>query len=171
MSQSMKSYLSSLLVVLGASLLTGCAGTWQIVPVADQVQKSPGPGLARICVMRPARFMGGKYAIVISDSFSDVGELGVRGYLCWDRPCGDVQVVAHPLRVRVVNQYGGFMYNAERAPEATLNLSLEEGKTYYVRYRIIMGWWHNNAELVPLSEEEGRHEQASCSPAKYESSP
>jgi hypothetical protein len=97
-------------ICMGAALLTGCASTNQLVPVAS----GPIPAnSARIVVSRGGGFVGSAAPIGIIDSGKQIGAVGIDGQISWDRIAGTMDLVgfntlsppdaerAKPLRVCV----------------------------------------------------------------------
>jgi hypothetical protein len=80
-------YMAFYLVVV---LLTGCASTKQMVPVAS----GPIPSnSARIIVLREGGFAGSAAPIGITDNGKQIGEIGLHSQLVWDRVEGFMQLV------------------------------------------------------------------------------
>ncbi len=83
----MSAYIAFYLVVV---LLTGCASTKQMVPVAS----GPIPSnSARIIVSREGGFTGSAASIGITDSGKQIGEVGLHSQLTWDRIAGPIQLI------------------------------------------------------------------------------
>ena len=83
----LSAYIAFYLVVV---LLTGCASTKQMVPVAS----GPIPSnSARIIVLREGGFGGSAAPIGITDNGKQIGEVGIHSQLTWDRIAGSMQLV------------------------------------------------------------------------------
>ena len=83
----LSAYIAFYLVVV---LLTGCASTKQMVPVAS----GPIPSnSARIIVLREGGFGGSAAPIGITDNGKQIGEVGLHSQLTWDRIAGSMQLV------------------------------------------------------------------------------
>jgi len=73
-----------------AALLTSCASTEQLVPLAT----GPiAPNFARIVVSRGSGFVGSAAPIGIIDSGKQIGAVGIDGQISWDRIAGTMELV------------------------------------------------------------------------------
>jgi len=69
-------------------LLTACAApTWQVVPVPDPGSAVP-PTACRVVLVREGKLVGRVREVRVYDNGEDIGALGEKGYLCWDRAPG-----------------------------------------------------------------------------------
>ena len=124
---------ATLMVVLGV----GCASTRQVVPFPDQSVQVEDPSMARIYVLRPSTY-GGAISMRVLDDDELIGRTGPRGFLCWEREPGEIEVVG-----RAENTF-------------TLPISLEAGEVYYIEQRVRMGLLSARNQLDQLSEERGK---------------
>ena len=99
-----------------AILLSGCAGTRQYVPLPEQSKSVEDPSKGRLYVIRPA-LLGAAVTMNVSDSGKPIGRTGPRGYLCWERPPGEVVisgesegVSALPVNVEAGQRYFFFQH-------------------------------------------------------------
>ena len=82
--------LTCIWVYLAVVLVTGCASTRQMVPVAS----GPIPSnSARIIVLREGGFAGSAAPIGITDNGKQIGDVGLHSQLVWDRIAGSMQLV------------------------------------------------------------------------------
>ncbi len=125
----------------------GCASTVQYVPFPDQAQQIEDSNKARIYVVRPTVF-GGSVRMEISDGSSVIGKTGPKGYLCWERTPGDIEIVG----------------KAEN--EARLAMRVEKGMVYYIQQNVRMGILFARNKLSQLTQDEGEEELKKCKPPK-----
>ena len=115
----------------------GCASTQQRVPFPDQDVRIEDPSMARIYVLRPSS-VGGAVTMRVRDNDQEIGSTGPRGYLCWEREPGEVELV-------------GRAENTFRLP-----LSVEAGEVYYIEQQVRMGILFARNRLRKLNEERGK---------------
>jgi hypothetical protein len=160
----MKTLTSLFVLCAGVFMASGCESTEQMVRIPDQTRGIQEPGYARIYLMRPDSLVDGKYAMPVNANNHGIGYLGGGGYLCWECPAEKVEI--RVMNLKVVEQFhfdrviGGVSGTSEW-------LSLEPGKTYYLRYKIKMRWGLAEGELLLLNEQEGKAELQKCEPGKY----
>jgi hypothetical protein len=117
------------------------------VPLPDQSKRIEDPGKARIYVVRPTSF-GGAISFEVSDGRTLIGNTGPNGYLCWERPGGQMEVI-------------GKAENTARLP-----VKVEQGTVYYIQQHVRMGIMKARNELSLLSEAEGKSKVSKCKPPK-----
>jgi hypothetical protein len=163
----MKTLISLFGLCAGMFLLSGCESTKQVVRIPDQTKSIQDPDHARIYVMRHGKVVGGAFAMPVNADNHGVGYLGAGGYLCWERPAEEVEIKVGPLLGQDVNMLGkpvGPVY--DKVSEISKKLSLEPGKTYYLRYRIEI-FPRARGELVLLNEQDGKALLRKCKHGKY----
>lgn len=126
----------------------GCASTTQIVPFPDQMKRVEDPNKARIYVVRPTAFRGGAMSMKVSDGQTLIGKTGPKGYLCWERDPGALEVI-------------GKSENTYRLP-----FKVEKGMVYYIQQQIQMGTFFTRNKLSQLTEVEGKAMVHNCKPPK-----
>lgn len=132
-----------IIVALGA----GCASTVQYADFPDQTVPVEDPDKARIYVVRPSS-LGGAVSMRVSDGEHVIGKTGPKGYLCWERNPGDIEIV-------------GKAENTARLP-----LTVEAGTVYYVQQHVRMGILFARNRLTLLTEAAGKAEVSKCKPPK-----
>jgi len=145
----MKKGIQLIIVAICMALLAGCASTTQYVPFPDQSKRVEDPSKARIYVVRPTAF-GAAISFSVRDGITAIGETGPNGYLCWERPGGQMEVI-------------GKAENTSRLP-----VEVEQGTVYYIQQHVRMGMWQARNELSLLSEDEGKKKVGKCKPPKVE---
>ena len=130
-------------------LSIGCASTQQVVPFPDQSVRVEDPSMARIYVMRPSNIAGAVSMRVLDDDRL-IGRTGPRGFLCWEREPGDMEMVS-----RAENTY-------------KLPMTLEAGEVYYIEQQPRMGFLFARNRLSQLSEEQGKEVLERCNEPEIE---
>lgn len=138
---------AGLTLVIAAGILAGCASTKQFVPFPDQSKQVENPDKARIYVVRPDG-LGFAVSMNVNDGPLLVGETGPRGYLCWERDPGQVEVA-------------GKAENTSR-----LTLTVEKGLAYYIKQQVKMGFFIARNKLLLLREVDGKAALERCTPPK-----
>jgi len=136
-----------IIVAACMAIFAGCASTTQYVPLPDQSQRIEDPSKARIYVVRPTAF-GGVVTFKVNDGDMLIGKTGPNGYLCWERPSGQMEVI-------------GKAENTSRLP-----VDVEQGTVYYIQQHVRMGIMSARNELSLLSETEGKSKVSKCKPPK-----
>jgi len=101
----------------------------------------------RIYVVRPA-LMGGAISMKISDNGQLIGKTGPKGYLCWERKPGSIEIIG----------------KAEN--KSWLDLDAKPGEVYYIQQHVRMGIFYARNKLKMMHPDEGRKELRKCSPPK-----
>jgi hypothetical protein len=143
----MRKIMQLIIVVVSANLLIGCASTTQYVPLPDQSKRIEDPSKARVYVVRPTAF-GGAVTFKVSDDDTLIGNTGPNGYLCWERPVGQMEVI-------------GKAENTSR-----LQVEVEQGSVYYIQQHVRMGILSARNELSLLSEADGKNKLSKCKAPK-----
>ena len=143
----MKNIFKLALCLVITVFLVGCASTTQNVPFPDQTKLVEDPNKARIYVVRPA-VIGGAISMKVSDGPMLIGRTGPRGYLCWERDPGFMEVIG----------------KAENT--ASLLLEVEKGMVYYIEQQVRMGILFARNKLIQLSEDQGKTKVSKCKPPK-----
>jgi len=94
-------------------------------------------------VLRPGTFVGGAVSFEVQEGSRVVGRIGPGGYLCWERPPGEVSLVDPKVTYE------------------TLRFEAEKGRTYYVGWSISM--FDPSPRMTLLSEDAGRKTLQQCS--------
>jgi hypothetical protein len=84
-----KKCIQSVLLSFSVFAFAGCASTEQHVHLPDVTRPIDDPGMARIYVFR-TYIMGAAVPISVFDGNSEIGVTGPNGYVCWERPPGQV---------------------------------------------------------------------------------
>jgi len=116
----MKRILTVCALLALAVVFTGCATgikTRQIVRFPDQGKTVENPELARVYVLRRPGDKVPTY--LVKDGSKRIGHTREGGFLCWERPPGEVAVAS-------------YMDKFDR-PEASVNLHVEKNTVYYVK--------------------------------------
>jgi len=143
----MKKSIQLIIITTCMALLAGCASTTQYVPLPDQSKRIEDPSKARIYVVRPTGF-GGAISFRVSDGDTLIGNTGPNGYLCWERPGGQMEVI-------------GKAENTSNLP-----VDVEQGTVYYIQQHVRMGILKARNELSLLPEAEGKSKVSKCKPPK-----
>lgn len=128
-------------------LLTGCASTTQYVHFPDQSVVLEDAAKARIYVARPTSF-GGAVSMTVSDGETVIGKTGPKGFLCWEREPGEMQLKG----------------KAENTDLEKVNI--EKGTVYYFQQSVRMGIMMARNDLHQVSGEEGAEIVGKCKPPK-----
>ena len=143
----MKSIYKLALGLAITGFLAGCASTTQFAPFPDQAKRVEDPSKARIYVVRTAS-VGGSVSMKVTDGPTLIGKTGPKGYLCWERDPGEMDLV-------------GKAENTARFP-----LKVEQGMVYYIEQGVHMGILFARNDLKALTEAEGKAKVAKCKPPK-----
>ena len=134
-----------ILAVLAVAMVTGCASTRQVVRLPDQSKTIEDPSKARIYVLRTTS-LGCGVSMKVTDTGHLVGKTGAKGFLCWERPPGNILIKS----------------KAENT--CTLPLRTEAGSVYYVHQQVRMGILYARNKLLLLPEQEGKKKLSKCNP-------
>jgi len=145
--KQIKKGIQLIIVAACMAFLAGCASTTQYVPLPDQSKRIEDSSKARIYVVRPTSF-GGAVSFKVNDGDTLIGNTGPNGYLCWERPGGQMEVI-------------GKAENTSRLP-----VDVEQGTVYYIQQHVRMGIMMSRNELSLLSEAEGKSKVSKCKPPK-----
>jgi len=85
---------ASLCSLIGLLTVCGCASTKQFVPRPDPQNISPGK--AQIQINRPGQIWGTANALIVVDNATDIGVIGPRGNLLWERDPGELNLAVGP---------------------------------------------------------------------------
>lgn len=133
----MKKFMSIIGLIL---LFSGCATTKQYVQQPDSNKDGvnyTNDSLAQIYVLRPSSFGSAvTYKIYQGEKF--IGELGPKSYLVW-------QVDPAEGPIEIISKMENY---------AILTVTPEEGKTYYIKQKVKMGWVMARTGLEWLTEKE-----------------
>lgn len=132
-------------------LTTGCAATVQYVPQPDLHVAVEDAEKARIYVMRTTAF-GFAVPMGVSDGDRKVGQTGPRGYICWEREPGHVEVTGRSEN------------------KSTVEFEAKAGKSYYLLQQVHMGILFARNKMEKLRRSEGQERLAGCSPASVRTS-
>jgi len=141
-----------LLIAVPLVLGIGCATpSSQLAAIPNLAQKIDNPQKARIYVLRPSVF-GKNFKMRVYDGDTKIGLTTGESYLCWERDPGVVD-----LRDNSENK-------------AQIEINAEAGHVYYVLEKLHTGWVKPRSELQELSEEDGLHDLAKCTPPQVRES-
>ncbi len=135
-----KLVLGLLVVLLVAG---GCATTRQEASFPNQSVAVDNPEMARIFVVRLTP-LGSAVPMKIMDGDKVIGNTGGHGYLCWEREPGTTEISGH----------------AENT--SNLSLTVEKGRTYYIKQNVRMGILFARNDLELVGEDVGRSLVAKC---------
>ena len=130
-------------VCLAVLLLTGCLTVSQRAPFPSQSVSIENPEMARIYVMRPSSFAFAAFMAIL-DGERAIGKLGPNSYLCWEREPGKTEIASDSENV------------------STVTLTVEKGKTYYIKQTMKVGWNSPRSAMELVSEEDGRSMLKHC---------
>ena len=143
----MRKVIQLILGVVCTDLLVGCGSTTQYVPLPDQSKRIEDPSKARIYVVRPTA-LGAAISYSISDGNRLIGNIGPNGYICWERPEGQMEVIGRA------------------ANTSSLPVEVEQGSVYYIQQSTYMDYLSVSNRLNLLSEAEGKSKVNRCKPPK-----
>lgn len=133
------------LAFLAAVLLLGACSTRQDLPLPD-LSRPPASDVARIHVLRPDLYAA-DYRVVVLDTGREVGRLGSRAQLCWERAPGEARI-------------------AVEAENSDLSiLQVEGGRSYWLKATVMVGAVTMRVQCHPVSEPEAQALLPSCPPA------
>ena len=84
----------ALLGMIGVFALTGCASTKQLVPRPSG--ESITSGKTQVHIRRPGQIWGTANAFKVLDGAKEIGSLGPRGDLLWEREPGELKLSVGP---------------------------------------------------------------------------
>jgi len=130
------------------ALVVGCASTKQYVKLPDQSVGLENPGMARIYIARPS-VKACSVAMEVMDNATDIGVIGPKGYLCWERYPGEMRLVG------ITDVDDAF----------TDIIQIKSGYVYYFRYNIHQ-LYDIRHQLDQVSGSEGMRILGSCNPPR-----
>jgi hypothetical protein len=123
--------------------------TQQYVNYPDQNKKVEGPGMARIYLCRPTSICKG-VSFKVTDGDKHIGDIGQRGYLCWERKPGAVKVMSEPI--------------GKEGDIGIVSFTALKGQVYYIQQYV---WPMANNRLSQRDEVDGINMLKECSPPMH----
>ena len=139
--------IKALFLLAAMAIVSGCASTQQYVRFPDQSKTVEDVNKARVYVVRPS-VVGGAISMKVSDGDTLIGKTGPKGYLCWERNPGSME-----LKGKCENT-------------SCLTVQVEQGKVYHVKQSPRMGFFIARNKLEQVSAKEGRELVGKCKPPK-----
>lgn len=146
-----------LLCCLGTAVcVTGCSFlnatvfdetiTQQYVDYPDQSKEVQDPRMARIYLCRPTSICKG-VTFKVTDGDVHIGDIGRRGYLCWERKPGKVEIMSKPI--------------GKAGDMGMVTFTALKGHVYYIQQYV---WPIANNRLSQRSRADGVNMINECSP-------
>ena len=137
--------LLSILVIMWAMGISGCASVPMASPEADQQAKSfeTTPGKSNIYIYRNEVFGAALRMPVFIDG-TQVGSTAANTYLVASVDPGSHKIVS------------------QSEEDAVLNVDTQPGQNYYIWQEVKMGMWSGSSKLHLQSEEEGQQGVMEC---------
>lgn len=120
--------------------------TQQYVDYPDQSKEVQNPEMARIYLCRPTSISKG-INFEVSDGNIHIGDIGRRGYLCWERKPGTVTIMS-----KAIGDVGDI---------GIVSLTVLKGQVYYIQQYV---WPIANNKLSQRNKVDGINMMNECSP-------
>jgi len=133
--------LFSLFTIAILVFLSGCAATGSRFQPAQQIK----PGYAHVVFYRPSAFQGGAVSWTVSDNGERLLSLKNGQFVAQDMAPGAYK-----------------LHTSTGAIDRPLEITLEEGKTYYIRTDMRVGMWAGSIALTRVYDEQALQELATC---------
>lgn len=132
-------------ILLIPLLLSGCALSDQYVRFPDQSKIVEDLAKGRIYVIRP-KLTGLGIFSDITDDGKAIGCTSRRGFLCWERPPGNVTITG----------------KTDNTNSITVNV--QAGEVSYILQTLHFGWVNTDNQLDLVTEQEAKEALKKCNP-------